>query len=152
VLAKLAKDRPWIKQPQFIRLLRFDLALDNVGVVAQFRRLDWSVNQQAEGHFQHGQDRVGKTIMSQVEGVAELPSEIAVSCPVYQQSGERDEYIVRCLLEIDTLQQSFQLLPLQDELEGVLDAAQNNIRDRLEEGLKEVNGEKILVPIYYGTP
>ena len=152
VLRTLAKDRTAFRQADFIRLLRIDLALDNVAVVAQFRRLDFSFDKQGSGTIGHGSDRVGKTILAEVRGVADLPEWLDVSVPVYQQTGERDEYIVRCLLEIDAINERFYLIPQQDALQEALDKAQESIYVRLEEGLKSINKESVVIPIYYGTP
>ena len=131
--------------------------MDNVAVVSQFRKLDWTQANQGVGDVQHGNTRLGKEIAAKVLGAADLPDELKISLPVYQQSGERDEYVIRCAVEIDTMNQVFQLLPMPDEIERVLDLAQASIHDRLLTALQpKTVGNAVTevepVPVYYGTP
>lgn len=146
-----ADSKPAFDQPRFIRLLRIELGLDNLKIVAQFRRLDWSAGAQGVSEVQHGMDKMGKSILAKVQGIDELPDQLDVSVPVYQQSGERTEYVVRCAIEIDTQNQRFQLVPLPDELERVLDLAQAAIHQRLTASLSAADGQNA-IPVYYGEP
>ena len=148
-LQKLADDKPAFDQAKFIRLLRVDLGMDNLKVVAQFRKLDFAFGNEGSGEVRHGSDRLGKTITAKVAGVDELPDELDLPVPVYQQTGERQEYIVRCAIEIDTVNQKFQLVPLPDELERVSDLAQASIHDRLTAALGAIDGQPA-IPVYYG--
>ena len=143
-LGKLANEQPWLDQKSFIRLLRFHLGLDNVKVVAPFRRLQWETGAKVDSQVNRGDARIGKSIIETVEGVDQLPDEIDVPTPVYSESGEREEYLVRCDIEIDAANQRFQLVPLPDELVRIVDLAQASIRRRLESSLQ--------CPIYYGNP
>lgn len=69
-----------------------------------------------------------------------------VSCPVYQNHGERDyKFSILCDLEIDAVGQKFLFKPLPDEIERVRDAALEGIRVRV---AAELEG----VAIFYGTP
>lgn len=145
-LCHLGQNKPFLKQPQFVRLLRIDLDLDNTKVVSQFRGLDWSQAGGATGEVVHGQDRMGKTIMAKVEGVDQLPDELTVELPVYKNCGERDLYRVRCAIEIDTQNTSLGLFPVADEIERITDLAQASIHTRLESLVNEK------VAVYYGTP
>jgi hypothetical protein len=114
-------------------------------VVAKFRKLDWESGDKGTSDIRHGDARMSKAIIAKVQGIDELPEELAVSVPVYQQTGERQEYIVNCNVEIDAVNRQFQLVPVPDELERVLDLAQASIRERLDAELKDV-------PVYYGKP
>ena len=143
-MAKLAKEQPWLDQKSFIRLLRFDLGLDNLKVVAPFRRLQWETGAKVDSQVNRGDAKIGKSIVEKVEGVDQLPDEIDVPTPVYSESGEREEYLVRCGIEIDAANQRFQLVPLPDELARIVDLAHASIRRRLESSLQ--------CPIYYGNP
>ncbi len=150
-LAMLAEDKPTFDQAKFIRLLRVDLGLDNLKIVAKFRRLDWSLSDDGGGDVQHGANKVSKSVMAKVQGIDELPDELDVQVPVYQQTGERQTYIVKCAIEIDTLNRLLQLVPLPDELERVIDLAQASIHDRLTAALGEIDGQQV-IPVYYGKP
>ena len=145
-LRHLQLEKEWFSQPNFVRMLRVDLGLDNVAVVSKFRKIQWASGSESEGNIQHGSDRVGKSVLAKVQNIDDLPDELNVSIPVYQQAGERDEYIVKCLIEIDTVNQLFQLVPRPDELERVVDLAQDGIRNRLTAALGTA------FPIYYGQP
>jgi len=143
-LMAMAQKQPWLDQKSFIRLLRFDLGLDNLKVIAPFRRLQWETGAKVDSQVNRGDARIGKSIIETVEGVDQLPDEIDVPTPVYSESGEREEYLVRCGIEIDAANQRFQLVPLPDELARIVDLAQASIRRRLESSLQ--------CPIYYGNP
>lgn len=151
VLRTLAKNKPAFNQSQFVRLLRVELGLDNLKIVSKFRKLDWSMSNDGSGDIQHGNNKVGKSVLAKVQGIDELPEELAVEVPVYQQTGERQAYVVKCAVEIDTVNQQFQLIPMPDELERVIDLAQASIHDRLVAALGEVDGQKA-IPVYYGKP
>lgn len=148
VLRRLAEKRPALMQAEFVRLLRLELGFSNA-IVGQFRRLQWQAGSTTVGDLRHGQDKLGKDIQSVVQGVDELPEDLDVPAPVYQQYGEDEEYLVRCSIEIDTQNQRLYLIPKPDELERVADKAQASIRARLEGRLQD---EKPKVPIYYGQP
>ena len=143
-LRKLAKEKPTFDQTKFIRLLRIDLGLDNTAVVAKFRKLDWENGDKARGDVKHGDARLSREVIAKVEGIDQLPEEIRVPVPVYRQAGEREEYEVLCAVEIDARNQTFQLLPLPDEIERVIDLHQADIRSRLDADLT--------CPVYYGRP
>lgn len=149
VMVDLAEKKPHFNQADFIKLLRYRLGLDNTKVVSRFRKLQWQNSADASSHISHGDARLGKNITEKVQGVDELPEELDIPIPVYAQSGERDEYIVRCGIEIDARNQCFQLIPLPDELIRILDLSQASIRERLESAL--ARGD-VQVPIYYGSP
>jgi hypothetical protein len=146
-LQTLAIEKNYLTQAQFIRLLRVDLGLDNVTVVSKFRKLQWSSGSDTDRDAQHGNERIGKTVIAKVQAVEDLPDEINIDVPVYQQPGERQEYTVKCTIEIDTINQGFQLVPKPDELQRVITLAQDQIRMRLDDNLKGAE-----IPIYQGRP
>ena len=150
-LQKLQEGKPYFMQPEFIRLLRFELGMDNAKVVSQFRKLNWKLGIETDREVTHGNNRLGKNVIDKVEGVAELPDELTVSVPVYKEAGERAEYVVQCGIEIDTVNQRFQLLPLPDELERIQNLAQESIFARLKDGLAESNAVKEF-SVFYGEP
>lgn len=147
LLAHLERDKRSFDQKQFVRLLRIELGMANDPVVAKFRKLGWKVADDSSGRVQHGKARMGKAIQAEVQGVDELPEEIVVEVPVYQEAGERTPYQVRCAVEIDPMNQQFGLTPLPEEIQKVMDLAQASIEQRLSEHLAELQ-----IPIYYGTP
>jgi len=148
-LGRLAREKPWHQQAEFIRLLRIDLLVDPL-IVMKFRKLDWDQKTEGSGEVRHGRERLGNAIMAQVQGIEELPEDLDISAPVYQQPGERREYLVRCAVEIDVVNRRFALRPVADEIERVIDLAQADIGCRLESLLHDGQGPD--VPIYYGHP
>jgi hypothetical protein len=150
-LQNLAAKKPCFDQAAFVRLLRIELGLDNVAVVAQFRKLEWSAGNEGSGDVQHGMNRLAKSVVAKVQGIGDLPDELNVPVPVYQQMGEQKEYLVKCAVEIDTCNQRLQLLPLPDTLERVVDLAQASIHERLVAALGEIEN-KPAIPVYYGRP
>lgn len=143
-LRKLAADKPAFDQAKFVRLLRIELGL-NQSIVNKFRKLDWENGDKSAGEVRHGDTRLAKTVVAKVQGIDDLPNELAIEVPVYQQQDERHEYIVNCAVEIDAVNRMFQLIPLPDELERVVDVAQASIRSRIQEGCSTI-------PVYYGKP
>lgn len=153
-LSQLEREKTSFDQKRFVRLLRIELGMANDPIVAKFRKLDWKVADDSTGNVQHGKDRMGKAIQAEVQGVDELPEEISVSVPVYQEAGERQEYVVRCAVEIDPINQLFFLIPLPEEIQKAIDNAQADIERRLLDGLL-VEGmveSPATIPVYYGTP
>lgn len=143
-LQKLAAEKPAMQQDRFVKLLRLELGVDPL-IIAKFRKLDWEAGDKGTSDVRHGDTRLAKSVIAKVQGIEELPEELVISVPVYQQTGERDLYDVRCDIEIDARNQQFQLVPKPDELERVLDLAQASIRERLSDELKGVD-------VYYGRP
>lgn len=142
-LIQLRDQRQSFDQNRFIRLLRIELGLEAT-MVNKFRKLDWENGDKARGSVQHSDLRLSKEVVAKVQGIEELPEEIPVPVPVYQQPGEREEYFVQCAVEIDAVNRQFQLLPLPDEIERVIACHQADIRSRLDAELS--------CPIYCGRP
>ena len=146
LLKQLEIHKEWHDQLAFVRMLRLDFGLDNIGVVAKFRRLAWSDGSKTTGEFVHGADKMGRQINSQVENAADLPDEFDVEIPVYDEfPGEM--LAVRCAVEIDSRNQRLQLVSMPGELKRVLTATQEMIHDWLTRELSEGG-----TAIYYGTP
>jgi hypothetical protein len=146
-LRELVAAKPFLDQTAFVRLLRVELGMDNELVVKQFRKLSFKMDRGGEGEVNQGLNRLSKSVVAEVRGVDDLPDELSVEVPVYQQSGERQPYLVKCAIEIDSVNERFQLIPLPDELERVVDLAQASIRGRLETAVADKK-----IPVYYGEP
>ena len=143
-LQQLAELKPSFDQTKFIRLLRISLGLDNVAIVSKFRKLNWENGDKGTATSKHGDNRLSREVIARVQGVEDLPDEIRVLVPVYQQAGERQEHEVLCAVEIDEVNRQFQLLPLPDEMARVVDLHQADIRSRID---AELNS-----PVYFGEP
>lgn len=141
-LSQFAQQITLLPQSDFIRTLRMTLSAPPE-LIAPFRRLDWSSRSTGGAKVEHGRQSLGKELEAQISGIGELPEEIRLAVPLYRDQGERQQYTIRCLIEIDPIGQRFLLRPASGELEQALQAHQGDIRDRL---LAEVDK----IPVYYG--
>jgi hypothetical protein len=144
-LKTLEKNKPVLNQKELLFFLRYKLGFKNTSVINQFRKLDWVNSSTDSSNVNFANAKLGKSIIAEVSGFENLPEEIRIDVPVYTNSGESQEYAVICGIEIDTFNHSFQLIPLPDEINRIIDLAQTSIRERLESGLTGVG-------LYYGTP
>jgi hypothetical protein len=145
-LQHLRDEKPYFNQQSFVYLLRFRLGVA-ADVVNQFRRLEWRDGGSTAIDIHHGNSKLGRSIVSEVQGVDKLPEELPISVPVYCETEERREYAVMCGIEIDTANQRVMIAPLPDELDRVIDLAQKDIHRRLTAGLNELD-----IPMFYGKP
>lgn len=146
-LIRLVKD-PELDQTEMIRLLRIDLAgaAGRAELLAAIRKLKWRTAVSGDANIQHGNESMGKMIENEVTGGGSIPESVLVTCPVYQNHGERDNsFGILCDLEIVASDQAFRFKPIPDEIERVTEAALAGIRDRITEALPEV-------AIFFGKP
>lgn len=137
---------PQMDQQQLIRLLRIDLpgALSRAELLTTIRQIKFRQSSSGESNVQHGSESLGRSIEAQVTGANDIPEQVAVSCNVYQNPGEREfTATVMCDLEIVPTEQKFRFRPLPDELERVTEAAIAGIRERIAQDIESV---------FYGTP
>lgn len=147
-LERLNKEKPWLDQKSFVRLLRIELArtLDPVVLLDKVRKLKFENGSITSGHVGRGSESLGREITSKVHQGEDIPEEVTLSCPVYKTPGETEAIGVRCSVEIEPTNGTFRLLPLPDELEMVRHVAVSRIGERLKEGLAEA------IPCYHGNP
>lgn len=149
-LQTLDREPVSMTQQQFLHLLRVQLGVDKFHV-QKFRKLDWETIIRAKGEVDRGRDRLGKEIASQVSGVDDVPEELQVTVPVYRNPGEMEPHTVGCLIELNAANNTIQLVPKPGEVDLAVNAHLAGLRQRLEEGLAELEGDR-QIPIYYGTP
>jgi len=137
----------WMNQQKFVLLLRCQLGVDP-SLINPFRRLDWQQGNTTTGDVQHGRDRMGNELTARVNGLSELPEEMTLMVPVYQELGERQPREVACNIILDSLDKRLALVPKPGELDKVCQQAQVDIGSRLTRGLSGENE----MPIYYGSP
>jgi hypothetical protein len=146
-LARLRAERSWLDQRAFVRLLRVELArtLEPVVLLEKVKRLKFENGVTTTGHVGRAAESLGREITSKLERGEELPEQVTLSAPVYKTAGETDPLPVRCSVEVNTMEGTFQLMPLPDEIERVLTLAVASIRDRLNDLAEGV-------PAYHGRP
>lgn len=124
------------EQRRFVRLLYRDLGVD-AATVAKFRRLDFKVIQAAEGEFQHGSERLGKSVNAEIKGTAEIPEAITICVPVYDVTGERATRCIMCGVDLDAQRAQILFSPLPGEMSRAVEESQESIRQRLTAELSE---------------
>ena len=149
-LKRLETDKPALNQRDFINLLRLVLDVD-AAVVSVFRKLTWKAATETKGEISRTKESLGKSIMGEVSGVSEIPEHLDIQVPIYETLGETTEYLVRCLVEPDTVNERLQLVPAPGEMQRLLDRHQCDIQRRLEEAFSDEDNPKA-IPVYYGRP
>ncbi len=137
------------EQRDFIRLLRIELGQDNATLVTQFRRLDWDTTDKRSGEVSKDRESLGAAITKKVQGVDELPDELAVEISVYDNLPEGERVFVLCAVEIDFANQRFSLVPLPGELQAAIRITHALIHRELCDRLAARDLE---VPVFYGRP
>lgn len=149
-LKKLDGQLTPLTQKDFIRLLRFVLGA-SAATITVFRKLSFQTQINGGGEIQKSRESLGNSIAAEVQGTADLPEELIVSVPIYQNAGERQVYSVRLLLEYDGQAQRILVTPDQGLLAELEEAHQADIRSRLTAGLVD-DEEHPAIPVYFGQP
>lgn len=135
-------------QPRSLwRLLRTtfaDCSIDSA-LLRNLQKLKWRSGQETRQEFSQGRESIGKDIEAELQSDVAFPESITPMVRVYNELGEDEEWPVRCLFEVDALEQRILFGPFAGELDRASQLHQGSIRQRLEQSLEGV-------PIYYGTP
>lgn len=144
-LFDMSNNKNRFEQSEFVRLLHRTFQVD-ASIVGVFRKLDFKIVQAAEGEFQHGKDRIGKSVQAEVAGTNAIPEVISISVPLYSNTGERDCHQIWLDVDLDAQRSQIICSPKPCEIEAAIDSHQDSIRERILAGL----GEDIKV--YRGNP
>jgi hypothetical protein len=147
VVKRLRATKEWYSQPDFVRLLRIELAgtLDNATLLDKARRL--KIGQTAETTVGRRDASWGNEIKSLAGQDDDPPDQVTLQLPVYKTPGETDPVYVACTVEVEVAQpKPFRLLPMPDEIERVFGLRMASIAERLKEGLDDG------IPCYWGRP
>ena len=129
-LAELERTGPLLQVAELVRMLRFLFGV-SPDVLGRFRRLDWDKTDRQTDRAEHGRESLGRDITARVEGVEEIPEELTVSVPLYDNAGERDPYEIRLGVDLDPVNRGVRLVPMPGELQRVSDTHQATIAYRL---------------------
>lgn len=148
-LKDLAKNRRSLDLREFRRLLKIVLGVDPV-LVNKFSKLDFSTAAKTTREAAHTQDRMGKIISQEVTGEADIPEELVISTPLYQETGEQDIYDLSCVIDIDFANSRLSIEPKPDEIEAAERAHQYSLRQRIDKDLttRPTTGPEVVV--YHG--
>jgi hypothetical protein len=134
-------------QPAFVKLLRTTFAdcLSTAGNLLDIiRTVKFINNDGGTAVVQQGKTSIGRQIQQEVTGAGALPDYVTLTVPTFA-GAFLFRGPVRCALEVNTGDQTFQLLPLPGELEANQAGAEAAIGEVLRAGLGDV-------PAYYGRP
>jgi hypothetical protein len=143
-----------LTQKMFIRLLRLYLGA-SPATVNIFRRMDFQTQIKSGGEITKSKESLGRSIEAEVQGSSDLPEDLTVEVPIYENVGERQTYVVRLLLEYDAQNSQILVMPEPGLLTELEYSHQNDIHDRLEAGLlgdDESTKAAKPIAIYHGTP
>jgi anti-sigma factor ChrR (cupin superfamily) len=138
VVQMLRRDKPWYAQPDFVRLLRVDLAgtLDPAVLLNRVRKL--VIGQKTTTEVQRRGESFGHEINALAGKDTDPPDEVDLVLPVFKTPGEQTPVYVACTVDVEVAQpKPFRLIPKPDEIERVLQVATASIGGRLRAGLTE---------------
>jgi hypothetical protein len=152
-LRELEKNRTALSQRDIVLKLRTTFA-DSMGpcpnLLPTLRNVRFGGTTDGESVIEHGKASLGKKLAAQIEGTGSLPEYVTLDVPLFAQPlGYRGP--VRCALEPNPTEQTFQLLPLPRQIELATLAAEESLGQDLRDLLgKALAG--VIVPVYYGRP
>jgi hypothetical protein len=138
VVQMLRKEKPWFAQPDFVRLLRVDLAgtLDPAVLLNRVRKL--VIGQKTTTEVGRRGESFGHEINALAGANTDPPDEVDLVLPVFKTPGEQTPVYVACTVDVEVAQpKPFRLVPKPDEVERVLQVAVGSIGERLRAGLPE---------------
>lgn len=138
VVRMLRRDKPWYDQPDFVRLLRVDLAgtLDPNVLLNRVRKL--VIGQKTTSEIQRRGESMGHEINALAGKDSDPPDEVDLVLPVFKTPGEQTPAYVACTVDVEVARpKPFRLVPKPDEVERVLQVAVASIGERLGKGLPE---------------
>jgi hypothetical protein len=138
IVQQLRRDKPWYTQPDFVRLLRVDLAgtLDPAVLLNRVRKL--VIGQKTTTEVNRRGESFGHEINALAGANTDPPDEVDLVLPVYKTPGEQTPVYVACTVDVEVAQpKPFRLIPKPDEIERVLQVAVGSIGERLRAGLPD---------------
>ena len=139
---------PVVDQSAFIQLLRVDLpgVVGREGLLPTVRALKFKQSAEGTASIQHGNESLGRVIENQVTGAGDIPEQIEVLVPLYDNPGEAGKtQSVTLDVDIVAAKEHFRLRPLPHTVEAAQNAALESIREEITQELKGVR-------VFYGTP
>ncbi|MEO1063772.1 MAG: hypothetical protein AAFZ07_20330 [Actinomycetota bacterium] len=127
---------------------RFAACLDDAGreLIRVLRTIRFSDVSGGNATVETGRESLGRDLESEVRSEAgDIPDEVVLDVRIFDDPALQRRQTVRCLLEINTREVTFELLPYGDEVERVIEDQLVAIRTLLEAGLDGI-------PVYAGRP
>lgn len=138
----------WYPQKQFVRMLRNTFgpcATDSSRRLLQTARII-AFNQSVAGHgkVELGRESLGRDIEAEVRSEAgDIPEEITLNVRIFTDPYTTARHEIRCLVDVNAREGTFNLAPLEGDLNDALEVETVRIVDRL----KQSGG-----PVFLGSP
>lgn len=151
-LMDLEAKKPLLDQRAFIFMLRTVLTPSafphNPKLIDVLRVVNFEQGQKSEGNIQRGKTSIGKSATAAATFLDDVPEQVTVSVPLFENSFMVKAYDVLCALEIYEAEMRFQLFPLPGEIEDAFAQAEADIS----KSIRDLLGDKDAIPLYYGAP
>lgn len=123
-----------LSQSDLVRALRVDFhgCLTNAPtLLASIRRVKFQSESSSDRSISHGAESIGTSVLARAAGVTEeIPEEIQVTCPVFENAKLDRLASIGCAFEVDVAERCFRITPYPGELASAVDAALNSIACR----------------------
>jgi hypothetical protein len=139
---------PTISQGELINLLRMELRdiSCRTTLLEAVRKIKFSSFTEGHSDLGQGRESLGKSIENKVSGASELPEDLLITTPMFDNPGERDEsFTIELLFEVMASDSKFRIKPVPASLENAADNALQKIRSEIVEQLEGVR-------VFFGTP
>lgn len=146
--ALLLAGENWYPQKQFVRLLRNTFgqcATDSSRRLLHTSRIvAFSQSVAGHGKIEHGRESLGRDIEADVRSEAgDIPEEITLNVRIFTDPYTTARHEIRCLVDVNAREGTFNLSPLEGDLNDAIEAETARIVDRL----KQTGG-----PVFLGQP
>lgn len=146
-LTKLSTERKRMPQPEFISLLRIDLAdvLTDAAraLIKAVRILRWSSGESTDAAVTRNRESLGSNLEAGVVAEAgDIPEEIVLDVRPYDDRAIATRVAIKCAVETHPATHELQLIPLPGELRRGLDRAVLCVQERLTADCE--------CPVFYG--
>lgn len=145
VIQHLAKNKPWLEQKPFIRMLRIELngTLPPVALLERVRKLRFEQGAVVNSEVTRNRESMGRDIIAKIDAGGDLPEAVTLEVPVHKLG---PKYSIACAVDTDPARGLLQLIPFPDEIERVVDLAVADVIEGLRAHLDEG------VMLYHGAP
>lgn len=153
-LAKLAEwrkaGRVLVSQKEFVLLLRTLLSgcwNQQPTLLDAVRRLRTQKAADVNSEVQRGRVSMGKTMLAEMSGVADIPERVTFEVPVFAGAAVRAIAEVRVVLDPDPESEQLMVVVLPDEIDRAFAVGEETAQQTLD-GLLDGTG----IPVYHGRP
>jgi hypothetical protein len=151
-LIELEENYPMLSQRDLLYMLRTVFTPNSLPkfpkLIDTLRQVKFEAGAVGEGNIQRGKSSVGKSMTAAASFVAEVPEQVTLTVPIFNNSFARKTYDVICALEIFEAEQKLQLFPLPGMVEGAFAAAEADLC----KSILDLLGSDTKTPVYFGVP